>query len=703
MAKTMITFSGDGFSFAERFGPDAAMIAEWCGKRRVYRKFVRFSHAGGEFPVDLSTGSDPAAAEFRKEISYAHAKAMLPVADPVGYFSFGIAGEKEKYFVNERAEIFYQPPWERNFPSAPTLTPAAFGIAGGKGADASHGARPDDLSLLDGVIPVLFARWTHRQPAIELTLFSAHGDADGEPSFFVRRTEYGRGTVSFDYFNAGYTGKGTILSLDPAIFYDALAGILADREENLATVARISVPEKEVERGYYGALAAADAFYYGAIPRYGHGFYGVETHDDFPPNYIASIYTDCVTGNFRRARDTAAHFLHHVADARGSIRYRQGDSQLPSYSASEIGQILWLAGRYRKILLPAGRLKEELPILCRLADGILSRIAENEDGETLIRMCAEADTNGRIYEYLQNSMWAVRGLDALSDLPGVGERYREAAKKLHDSIKSVLKKHSEPTRFGLLPPVHLGYPILPLTLSRCRETTFPVPEQVFSAYMSGNTNPRKDIEGSEQSLSENVYANYRYYPEMLSSRLLPEEQEEAVEELRAGAGGEYFGMTRLFGGLDDWPCYNMALYFLDCGKKERFLTLLYAHLIAHGNEKFHTYYEQMKLRDGQWTQGADTSLPSQLLVPWMLAIAFVHETVDGSAVEICKGVPDPWWREGFSAKRIGTSFGKVSLGCRKGKLTVRIHGKTDKKIRIFLPDGSSVAGQAGTTVVWIER
>lgn len=686
-----ITYSDGGFSLTERFGRNASMTATVGGKRRVYRKFIPFTPAGGNCPVDLSTGADPAAKEFCKEISYAHAKAMLPVAEEVGYFSFGIAGEKEKYFLNERAEVFYQPAWEKNIPTIPTLTPTAFGIPADR--------KPSDLSLLDGVIPILSVRYSRATPSVELTLLSAHGDADGEPSFFVRKAEYGADGVTFTYFNAGYTGKGTILPLDPAVFYDALAGILADWKATVASRAKISVPEAEVGRAYFGSLAAAETYYYGAIPRYGHGFYGVETHDNFPPNYITSIFTDCVTGNARRARETAAHFLRHVVDARGNLYYRQGDSQLASYSASEVGQILWLMGRYQKILLPADGRGNDLAVLRRLANGIASRISENEEGERLVRMCAEADTNGRIYEYLQNSMWAVRGFEALADLLGAkGEAYRKLAADLSDSVQNVLRKHSEKTKFGLLPPVHLGYPVLPLTLSKCRETTFPVTEEVFRDYMGGNTNPRDDIDETRQSLSENAYANYRYYPEMLSSRKLPKEQETAVENLRAGAGGEYFGMTRLLGGLDDWPCYNMALYFLDCGKKDRFLTLLYAHLIAHGNEKFHTYYEQMRLQDGKWRQTADSSLPSQLLVPWMLALAFVHETVEGDAVEICKGIPDHWWRDGFSAEGIGTSFGKVSVKCDGRTLSIRISGRTDRKIRVFLPDGRIADGKTGKTL-----
>ena len=49
------------------------------------------------------------------------------------------------------------------------------------------------------------------------------------------------------------------------------------------------------------------------------------------------------------------------------------------------------------------------------------------------------------------------------------------------------------------------------------------------------------------------YTNYRYWPELLSSGLLPSEQANRVVAARLMAGGQFCGMSRFAGHLDDWP------------------------------------------------------------------------------------------------------------------------------------------------------
>ncbi len=52
---------------------------------------------------------------------------------------------------------------------------------------------------------------------------------------------------------------------------------------------------------------------------------------------------------------------------------------------------------------------------------------------------------------------------------------------------------------------------------------------------------------------EASYTNYRYWPELLSSGLLPAEMARRIVDARLSGGGQFCGMTRFADHLDDWP------------------------------------------------------------------------------------------------------------------------------------------------------
>ena len=71
---------------------------------------------------------------------------------------------------------------------------------------------------------------------------------------------------------------------------------------------------------------------------------------------------------------------------------------------------------------------------------------------------------------------------------------------------------------------------------------------------------------------------------MLSSGLLPREWAERVVEARHSAGGQFCGMTRFAGHLDDWPLAEYLVGLLSLGRKHDFLLSLYGHVAYHQAE-----------------------------------------------------------------------------------------------------------------------
>ncbi|MBQ7695394.1 MAG: hypothetical protein IJT50_09760, partial [Lentisphaeria bacterium] len=86
------------------------------------------------------------------------------------------------------------------------------------------------------------------------------------------------------------------------------------------------------------------------------------------------------------------------------------------------------------------------------------------------------------------------------------------------------------------------------------------------------------------------YTNYRIYPEMLSSTLLPAETAREIMNFRRVRGGDFHGATafRIFRDfpplarcLDDWPLHNMLKGLAHYGEYGEFVRLLAGHMALH--------------------------------------------------------------------------------------------------------------------------
>jgi hypothetical protein len=108
------------------------------------------------------------------------------------------------------------------------------------------------------------------------------------------------------------------------------------------------------------------------------------------------------------------------------------------------------------------------------------------------------------------------------------------------------------------------------------------------------------------------YTNYRYWPELLASGELPAPLANRIVEARLAGGGQFCGMTRFNGHLDDWPLADYLYGLWRLGRKDDFLLSLYGHVCYHQAAGHLTAYEQVTLPPSR-EMLAPYCLPCQLV------------------------------------------------------------------------------------------
>ena len=114
------------------------------------------------------------------------------------------------------------------------------------------------------------------------------------------------------------------------------------------------------------------------------------------------------------------------------------------------------------------------------------------------------------------------------------------------------------------------------------------------------------------------YTNYRYWPELLSSGLLPPELAGRVVRARLEFGGQFVGMSRFADWLDDWPLFDHIAGLHRYGFKSDLLLCLYGHIAYNQAEGHLTAYEQFTFPPGR--EKAAYCLPSQLVAARTVAL-----------------------------------------------------------------------------------
>ncbi len=532
------------------------------------------------------------------------------------------------------------------------------------------------IFLLGEKMPIVYSVHTDGKTVLEFMYFVEAGDTGKEPVAYIRTKKYQLESPSealTSYRIASKSRTTPVRLIEEETFNTALIDTIlfwmAFDQEGV----QCTFPEKTLQNATTGTMMTLASTFTGDHAHYGHRIYGEEFHDNFSPNYIWSLEATCLSGHGAWAKRIFRHMLQYVITESGRFAYRQGEEELYGASAEEYGQLLFVIERYSEILGIDEWSVHDFTKIMRLGHVLLSHIVpcEEFEGMRLVKMCAEADTNTRVHVYVNNNLWTVRGLFALSELlesKGFSAEaccFKAEAESLLKNMLALIEKYSEDSRFGSLPPFRFGYTAKPETLSICDETfSDMMPEEKRSYFVPTFM---RDQGAVKQDLTENTYANYRYYPEMLSAMYLPEDKAEAVIKMRENLGGEYMGMIRFMEHLDDWPAVHLARYLLETEKIEKYLLLLYAHTCHHGIPELMCYYEQV-LPGVKLVM--NDCVPSLLTTPILSLWMFAYETVNEKRLSLLRAVPKAWFEKGFEVKNIGFSKGKIDICLKENTITL---------------------------------
>lgn len=688
------TETGTPITVLESFGADEGILAVVRGDEvKTYKKYCLNREKSTTVHIDidaaLARGEDILAKEAEGK-SFYEIKDMLPQFYDKAYIALGHPSVERMVTVDRMGNVFRQKlAYEEWFPD-----PVGEMLYRPEVAYGDLGKIRPTQSFLDKKYPILFNVHESDDKILESLYVYDTGTFYMGSAIYIRNTVFDKTekkVVSSEYRIFGVECYSAVDApnaiLAPELFYDSVLGFIDYCEDFEANGASVRLPIKELERSYIGTLLTTDCLFNGERARYGHRIYGPTYHDFFPPNYIAALWAYAASGQSLKAGRMAEYILANVIDNRGRVRYRQGDANNYGFSASEISQLLWVIARYYDTFEPKGRLTPYTDKILAMGDFLLAKMVKLEelDGISVIRTCAEADTNERIHDYLENTLWGIRGLESIISIckDNDTDKYAKVIDVLMDSVRVVRDKLAIDSEYGKLVPFRLDYSALPLTLAKCEDTAYPVTKEEMEDYL-GNYDCRSDTrDANKQDFHENTYANYRYYPEILSSCLLGEEYEKGIMELRKKLGGEILGMVRWYNGMDDWPAYNLALYYIERGEIEKFRMLLYAHACHHGLTDFHIYYEQVKIEENQLTIRADSSVPSILLNNIMINLMFAHVSLTDGALDLLKGIPAEWvGREEFSIENACTPLGAVSVSASQSSIRVKL-GDT-ARVRLWL-------------------
>ena len=623
---------------------------------------------------------------------YSKVKRAMPVITEKAYAFLGGPASWAGVTVEPDGSILNQMSGRDREPR-PIFTPTS--------VDEHLGAIMPKRMLLGGEYPILISLHTDGKSSLEFIYFVEPGDTDRDPIVWIRSKRYENkapDSFSVQYKVAALAREGDehLLNANPPpeqIFLDALADTVFYWKAYAERGVQFDIPERELARVARGAFSFASLTFTGDAPHYGHKFYGLNLHDNFPPNYIWAIEAACVSGRRSWAKKIFSHLLSYGVNDEGRICYRQGTGLCFGVSATEYGMLLFLANKYKHIFGLDKSIDSDIEAqFIGMADEILSHCVHCPEfsDRVLVKMCAEADTNERINVYLNNNLWAIRGFEAICALLDGSNIdtsvYSNMAKTLRENVEVTMLEYSaKETRFGTLVPFRFGYTPTPLTLSVCSDTFRPLTEEEKGFYFT--TLRTRGPESFEQDITENTYSNYRYYPEALCSMLLPSDLADNIVKMREALGGELLGMTRFRSWVDNWPVLHYARFLIESGRIEKYLLLLYSHTAHHGRPDLMAYYEQIFI-DG--SVKAHDCVPSLLTNPIMLAWMFAYERVADGKLQLLSALPKEWYKKPFSVKKLGASFGNMDIESDGDVISVSFENP--------LPDGTELIWRAKDAV-----
>ena len=362
--------------------------------------------------------------------------------------------------------------------------------------------------------------------------------------------------------------------VDPAFDSQVIAGNI----ERLETVPTVDTGHPFLDLSIKTGLAFVDATFQGDHPQYGNKGYGGVRTEGFPQVIISTVDALSSWGVNERAARLFSYWLRNFVHPDGRIIYK-------APCIGEHGQLLNTASVLQMRAGTDGWWDDSFPVLDTLAEYILrAHLAAQADGG-LIAGPADEDEYSKVGRYFNANAWLARGLAEWADLC---------------------------ERVGVLPSTPLAQ--IRASARGLREDTIAAieatwPEDEDDLWLPPRIEPvtRPEFLTDGRMAS---YTNYRYYPELLSSGILPPELAKRVVESRLHFGGQFCGMTRFMDWTDDWPQAEYLYGLWSLGRTDDFLLCLYGHVAYQQAEDNLTTCEQLTFPPGRSV--APYCLPAQL-------------------------------------------------------------------------------------------
>lgn len=390
---------------------------------------------------------------------------------------------------------------------------------------------------------------------------------------------------------------------DGSAFASALKELKEHWYKKLTPVINWVFPHEYLKNGILSSLVKTLITRYDGALRYGATRYYCDaerTAESFPPTIITAVESMLFYGLPDEALKIFTYFIDNfIRD--GEIFHRGNGS-----SISEHGMVLESFVRCCKVTGNKDFQARYFPVMEQTACRLLRLFRESGTG--IIKGCPEDDLREIPHmQWFSSNLWAAKGLLSWAEL--------DPAMPI-DEIRAfadrTVKLCSGSVRNGFIPP--------------CVEF-----KGVFE-----DMNDFVELTPEDDIHSMASYSNYRFYPEMLSSSLLPEDIARTVITYRREHGGDFYGATtfRIFRDfppygkercLDDWPIFNYlrgAAFYCDLTEHARVLA---GHLAIH--QARGTYFApEMSFRDHL---DSTHCVPSQLTLPLGIRYLFPEsDTID---------------------------------------------------------------------------
>ena len=315
--------------------------------------------------------------------------------------------------------------------------------------------------------------------------------------------------------------------------------LIAENIKKLRTTPAVNTGHPLLDLSVKTGLAHIDATFRGDHPKYGVGTYAQAVHDGFPPTIIAAVDALSAWGINGRAAQLFRYWLANFVREDGKINYY-------GPSISEYGQLLHTAALLQERAGTAGWWQDGFKALDRIAEYLLQLRADAVKADGLISGVPEADTREQTAKYFHNNAWVAKGLRRWADLcqrenvsptTAIAVVRKACAGLAEDTLRAIQRTWpADPSDWWLPPQVE--------PLQR-------------PARLTGDS-----VVAS--------YTNYRYWPELLSSGLLPKDMANRVVEARLTAGGQFCGMTRFAGSPGRLAPGRVPVRTVVAGAQERF-------------------------------------------------------------------------------------------------------------------------------------